>query len=429
MPNLFDYLDWRGDLTFEHAPFSEIDNLILSELSYIDFSGLLQDGFSESLSLDDASERLSQYRLEDTVETGLLLPKTILPLFYMAAKTERFRDVRLTGFAVRSDAESETQFAAVTFLLGDGTAFVAYRGTDDTLVGWKEDFNMTFLPVIPAQSYALQYLSEMAEHSSELLRIGGHSKGGNLAVYAAASAPLSVQKRIVQVFNNDGPGFSRAFLDSQGYARIRDRVQTIVPKTSIVGMLLEHEGEYTVVESTQSGLFQHNGFSWEVCGTKFVRAEALTEDSRFVDRTLKNWVGEMDDETREAFVEAVYAILSSTGGETLADIRDDKEAIRKILKSVTPEQRAVLQKGIRELIYAGQRVLRENREERRVEKAQERMREEEARLVRRAEREAEAEKKKKRREALMVAVRPIRFRIVKAEPIKRNGDPSSGGEE
>ena len=278
---------------------------------------------------------------------------------------------------------------------------------------------MTFLPVIPAQSYAARYLCGVSEFFSEPLRIGGHSKGGNLAVFAAASVSEEVSRRILEVYNNDGPGFSRDFLESEGYFRIRERVRTIVPKTSIVGMLLEHEGDYTVVESSQSGLFQHNGFSWEVRGREFVRADALTENSRLVDRTLKSWVEELDDETREGFVETIYEILSSTGGETLAEIRSDKDAFQKILRSVTPEKRLLLQKATKELIAAGQRVLREDREERRIEK-------EEERTVRRAERAVLIEKKKRRRRALMKAAQPIRFRVVKAGACRSNKEESKG---
>ena len=154
MPNMMDYLDWRGDLPFSAAPFSEVDNLILSELAFIDYREVGVDGLRESAPLSIVAERMRSYRSEDSCETGIVIPKEILPLFYQAASTERFGEILLCGFESRIDVRCEAQFAAVTMLLGDGTVFVSFRGTDDTLVGWKEDFNLSFLPVVPSQSYA-----------------------------------------------------------------------------------------------------------------------------------------------------------------------------------------------------------------------------------------------------------------------------------
>lgn len=487
MPNLLDYLDWRGDLSFSAVPFCEVDHLILSELAYADFRNVLPTVFSESVPLARVAELQREYRAEDTVETGVLLPGALRPFFYRAAESRRFGEILLTGFESDLDHESETQFAAFTARLGDGTVFVAYRGTDDTLVGWKEDFNMSFLPSIPAQRRAADYLARMAEVYPERIRVGGHSKGGNLAVYAAATVSSEVQRRILAVYNNDGPGFSRAFLDSEGYARIRDRVRTYLPQTSIVGMLLEHECASTVVRSSESGLFQHDGFSWEVLGDRFVRLEGVTDSSKLLDRTLKGWIADLDEAAREEFVETLYAILSSTRAETLSDIRADRNALPKILKGVTKEQRLVLQKTLRGLIYAGERVLREDRaekrgarelrkaeeksreleekqlrrteseeareekrarkeeeraerredreerriieeEDRRLRREERRMIEEEERRLRREEDRERKESERKKRAALMVAVRPIRFRVVTAVPRKERGTPTDSGE-
>lgn len=423
MANILDYLAWRGDLSFSASPFNEVDNLILSELAFIDFGGVLPEDLSEALTLREAASLLSEYREEDMVELGVLLPKELVPLLYKAAESERFGSIALCGYECRTDTVSELQFAAVTMLIGDGTVFVSYRGTDDTLVGWKEDFNMSFLSVVPAQAYAARYLDRIAALYPHELRLGGHSKGGNLAVYAAANASLDTQKRILCVYNNDGPGFLREFLDSPGYIRIRDRVRTIVPQTSIVGMLLEHECAYTVVKSVQNGLFQHDGFSWEVLGTGFVVLDDRTRDSKLVDRTLKNWVTSIEPEERERFVEALYAILSSTSASTLSDIHADKDALWRILKSITPEQRSILLKTLRGLIYEGQRVLRADRdekrmlkratkEEKRVQIEEEKRRKSEALAARRARKAAER--------TPIIAVRAIRFRVVKVECAKKD---------
>lgn len=431
MANLFDYIAWRGDLPFSADPFNEVDNLILSELAFLDFSEVVTQDFSTSVTLRDAIAQLAVLRESEVSEDGILIPKEILPLAQRCAESRRFGEIGLCGFVCRTDTRCEMQFAAVTFLIGDGTAFTAFRGTDDTLVGWKEDFNMTFLSVVPSQSIASRYLLEMASVYPHMIRAGGHSKGGNLAIYAAATLPLEMQRRILTVYNNDGPGFSRNFLDADGYGRIRDRVRTIVPQTSIVGMLLEHECAYTIVKSSENGLFQHDGFSWEVLGASFVRLSDRTDESKFIDRTLKGWIAALDVKEREAFIEEVYAILSETRAETLSDIRADKDALGKILKGITPERRRLLQKMLRDLIGAGQRVMREDQEEKREEKrvqkelleAERRVRknlEEEEKRVKRAEKAALTEARRQKRAALMVAVQPIRFRVVKAEVKKKS---------
>lgn len=421
MANILDYIAWRGDIPFSASPFNEVDNLILSELSFIDFNGILSGSVEETVTLREVCESLSIYRDEDLAESGVLIPKEISPLFYKAVESERFGGIALCGFESRIDVDSEMQFAAASFLLGDGTVFVSYRGTDDTLVGWKEDFNMSFLSVVPAQRHATHFLEKIASLYPCEFHLGGHSKGGNLAVYAAATAPIETQKRILSVYNNDGPGFLREFLDSEGYARIRDRVRTIVPETSIVGMLLEHETSYTVVKSTQSGLFQHDGFSWEVLGTGFIILDDRTSESKFVDRTLKAWVASIEPSEREEFVEALYEILSATSAATLSDLHADKDAFWRILRSITPTQRSVLQKTLRGLFSEGKRILRADRdEERRRKKAlveekreQNRLRAEEEKRRREAgATKTRRAKKKRKRKSPEAFARAIRIRVV-----------------
>ena len=413
MANILDYMDWRGDLSFSESPFNEVDNLILSELVFLDFTGVVPSGFSDSIPLSEAILRLNTVREAAALSDAVLLPTDILPLAEKCAESRRFGEIGLCGFRSRTDTRCELQFAAITFLLRDGTAFAAFRGTDDTLVGWKEDFNMTFLPVVPSQSIASRYLSELASVYALRLRVGGHSKGGNLAIYAAATLSAEQRRRIVAVYNNDGPGFSEAFLDSDGYLAIRDRVRIIVPDTSIVGMLLEHAGNHTVVRSDKSGLRQHDGFSWEVRGNAFVKADDRTDESKFIDRTLKGWLTELSDEDREAFIDAVYGVLLSASAETLAELRADREALRKILRGFTPERRRVIRRMLIDLIAAGQRVRREDQEERREERRVKRELSLAERRMRKKQRTDHEAKTRKRRDTRTAAVYPIRFRFVK----------------
>lgn len=316
MANVFDYLDWRGDLPFSAAPFSPPDNLILCCLSYVHFGGIVGGVGEELVSLAHAAELFAVSGEEKervrVPSDGELLKK--------AAKTRRFADLRLCRYVSRLDFEEEKQFAAVTFLLPDGSVYAAFRGTDSTLVGWKEDLNMSFLESVPAQEDALAYLKDTAVRCPGPLRTGGHSKGGNLAVYAASLAPQAVQDRLLAVYNNDGPGFSGDLLRRPGSRRIADRVHTFVPQSSIVGMLLEHDEDYLVIRSSGAGPMQHDPYSWEILGPDFVRLESVTQGSRLVDRTLKDWLAGLEPGDRRGFIDSLYEILSSTNAVSLGDL-------------------------------------------------------------------------------------------------------------
>ena len=287
MANILDYLDWRGDLTLSERPFNEVDNLILAEICYLDFSGFAPASFAvQTVTLQDAAN--AYFAAHPTTDMGVLVPDQIPVLVERAAKTARFGDIRLLGYVNRIDAETQTQFSAMTMLLPDGSAYVAFRGTDDTIVGWKEDFNMAFTPEIPAQKYACAYLQQAAKALPfRPLLVGGHSKGGNLAVYAAVFCGQPVQKQLTAVYNNDGPGFYTSLLPLPAHRAVSDRITTILPESSVVGMLLAHEERYQVVRSTQIGLMQHDGFSWLVKGERFEHLTELAEGGRIMDQTLK----------------------------------------------------------------------------------------------------------------------------------------------
>ena len=271
MGTLFDYLDWRGDLSFADVPLNEVDSLIFTQLSYVNFDGILSENLDDKpISLRDAVRQYLKKHKGETPYLGKIVPSAILSLAAKAAKCARYANVKMLGYTNHIDQKTQKQFSAVTFFPPKAPAYVAYRGTDDTLVGWKEDFNMSFLQPVPAQIEAVAYLESVAPYLTEKFFVGGHSKGGNLAVYAAVKCSPALQERIISVYNNDGPGFDRAFIESVDYKNLRAKIRTIVPESSVVGMLLEHEESYDVIKSHATGLLQHDGCSWEVLGGKFI---------------------------------------------------------------------------------------------------------------------------------------------------------------
>jgi hypothetical protein len=324
MADIFDYLFWRGDLTFAQSPFNPVDNIILTHLSYLPLDNMAPGPEQKKgLTIAKAAELFAAAFKERPGDFRDLLISKEDPRFLSAlGSSGRYGHLELRGYVNQIDPVREKQFAALTILTGDGSAFITYRGTDATLVGWKEDFNMSFSAVVPAQLEAVLYLENMAGRLRGPLRIGGHSKGGNLAVYAASFCDKKIQPRITAIYSNDAPGFHRTVMNSAGYRAIRKKIISLVPQDSVIGMLFEHDDDYTVVKSAQSGLMQHDVYFWEVTCNDVIRLDKVTRGSRFIDRTLKEWIGSLDERRREQFTDVLFTILSSTEAKSFPELTD-----------------------------------------------------------------------------------------------------------
>ena len=353
MTSVFDYLKWRGDLSFSRDPLNPVDGLIFSVLSYIPFVGQAAEKPHEPIALRDAAaDFLSLDDYESRVRA-----KNDAMMLRSAAETARFGGCKMVLYRDEFVPEEETQFAAMTFLLPDGTAFVAFRGTDRSLVGWKEDFNMAFQEAVPAQLLAQDYVREVAAEYRMPLRLGGHSKGGNLAVFAAARSTPDIQQRILEVYNNDGPGFTGYLMGDPGYLAMVPRIKTYVPQSSVIGMLLEHEEPYTIIKSNQVSVLQHDPYSWEVMGPNFVPMQSITADSQFVNQTIKAWIADMDTQERNRLVDALFGLLGTGGIDKALDIFHPRN-IRTYIKTLgnDPETRQILTAEFQNLMEAAKRT-------------------------------------------------------------------------
>ena len=370
MANLLDYLDWRGDLTLAQDPFNEVDNLILAEVSFVDFSGIVPPpGMGGSVPLRTAAEAFfARFPEGEKIDMGVLVPDAIPEMLRKMAASRRFGGMGLNCFVDWLDAERGEQFAALTVETGDGRLYLSFRGTDDTLAGWKEDFDLSWLPEVPAQKKAAQYAAEVArQYPRRRLLLGGHSKGGNLAVYAGVFSPAAVQRRIDTVWSNDGPGFRDDFAELPQHRRLEDRIVSIVPKSSVVGMLLEHEEDYTVVDSDQLGFLQHDGFSWQVLGNRFVTLRQVTRQAHLSDLELRTWVRTMTPEQRGVFVDALFTVLTASGAATLTDLKADSfkavGAMVRAMKDLDKETRDGLLKFLGLLFRSNLRLTLEGIQE------------------------------------------------------------------
>ena len=349
MDNIITYVESCLD-TFEQKPFCDVDSLILSCLAYLDIPAQLAAGRTwRGLRLAEL------YRAEhfDRLFSVTFAPQKTRELLTALAASPRFRDIRVMGYTATLDAVREKQFSAMTFRLAPKLSYIAFRGTDSTLVGWKEDFNMAFRTPVPAQEAARVYLTAAALHCPGQILLGGHSKGGNLAVYAAAFCGKRLQKRIGTVYSHDGPGFLPEVLESDGFSGIVDRIQKTLPQSSVVGMLLEHQERYKIIKSKGVSLLQHDPFTWEVKDGAFLPLEHLTVDARHLDRTLTAWLQQMDHGQRERMVDALFGILSSTDVRTFDQLRTDWHktipAVAREAAKLDQETRELLFRALKEL--------------------------------------------------------------------------------
>lgn len=332
MTNVFDYLKWRGDMRFSQDPINEIDALVFATLAYIHIDGDAQLPQDQPISLQAVYSELSQQNDYDRLGRN----KNDTDLLRMASETPRFRDVELVQYRQSFIPEKATQFAAMSFRLDDETMCIAFRGTDSTLTGWKEDLNMSYQQSVPSQRLALEYTHEMQLRYMLPTVLCGHSKGGNLAVYAAAKSSPMFQQQINAVYNLDGPGFTEYMLGDPGYAAIVPKIHTFIPQSSIVGLMMEREEPATIIRSNSVSVMQHDTFTWEVVGKSFVPMDEITADSRFLDAALTNWLKEMSMEEREKWVETLFALLENGKTEQVSDILQPRN-LRAILRRLSSD--------------------------------------------------------------------------------------------
>lgn len=357
MSNILDYVDWRGDLSFRERAFNDVDNLILAELAYVDLRGILMSGKADSISLTDAYKKYTELGIDQSY-----LACAPAPLFEKCAETNRFGSIIIRNFYDLHSQGQQFQFAAMTFELDDGTCYVAFRGTDNSLVGWREDLNFSFMESTPAQLCAADYLDLAAECSNAPIRVGGHSKGGNLAMFAAAFCNDSYKDRILKVYSNDGPGFNELIVENRSYQSILHKVDLIIPEGSLIGVLLFNKQEKQIVQSSaKGGASQHIPYSWLVTKDGFLQAEKQTSSSLVLDRTLDEWLRRLEPDKKKKFVDIVFDTLESTGAKTFTQINSDKwtyyNAIVKAAMKLAPDQVGTVVEVVGQLLSVSKEVI------------------------------------------------------------------------
>ena len=328
MSGMLDYIAWRGDLSFEVSPVNEVDNFIFCMASYVDYNRLYNSYNPDvRISLYDAARQfVATHDLKTLKGMAAIIPwEDIRRLMRRMGQSRRFSAVAVSDFTNEIDVEGEMQFSAVTYHINDGEMFVAFRGTDDTLVGWKEDFRLMYLNEIPAQKRAMEYLSTVAgKYPDKRIYIGGHSKGGNLAKYSAAFADESVFSRIEVVYNNDGPGFLPDMVSSERFERIENLVINFVPQSSLIGQMFQHRGRRIIIKSSYRGVYQHDMFGWDVQGARAVIAGEFTRLGEKNYEIFNGRIHNMTLEERREVADVFCDILDQTGAKCLIEISEAK---------------------------------------------------------------------------------------------------------
>jgi len=326
MANIIDYVKWRGDISFSESPINAIDALIFAQLSYVHFDDLVPSSVvAKGIPMLALSQKFFSLHY-DRNKIGLILPtEEIHELFKITAESRRFSGVAVKGFVNEVDAKAEKQFCAMCFDVGKNSTVIAFRGTDDTLIGWKEDLNMSFFSPVPSQKQAVEYVdSVIRRNERENYYLCGHSKGGNLSSYAAIKCAPEVQDKIKATFSFDGPGFKKSFLNESKKCPILSRIYKFAPEGTIIGAVFHPVETCYYVESNAKGLYQHDTFSWEVIGKSFVFVDSPSKASVDFHNTLENLVRNMTDAEKIQFVDALYRFLTVNEATTLTDIASDK---------------------------------------------------------------------------------------------------------
>lgn len=334
MPNILDYIEWRGDISLDADPLNYVDMIVFCQLSYIDFKGIIPIlGYSD-MTVGEATLRVISNEKDIPQRLLYHVPKD-REIVRSVAVADRYKNLKLLGFADIFDESREEQFSAMAIELPNGEVACIFRGTDWSLVGWKEDFNMALSMELPAQLDAVDFLIRLSQISeSQKITVMGHSKGGHLAVYASVHAPDSVKSRIKSIISLDGPGLSEDLLKSEGCGKIADRVLEIVPESSIIGSLFDHIGSRKVVVSDASLLMQHDLYTWQVRRNEPEFVPQRDNGSIVIERALNGWIASLDPDTREKFIEGLWSVFADVKSRSLDELFNGKNTMA-VLRSYT----------------------------------------------------------------------------------------------
>lgn len=351
MYDVLSYLYWRGDLSFEQDPLNEIDALIFSEFSYIDFNLLAPDLLrTGELTVKEAARLWKSADKTPFMPSGYLHHEKAYEALTLAGDSKRFADLIIASDIKEISLEDESQFGVTTFFKENKPFFIAFQGTDLRSLGWKEDLQMSYLAEIPSQKKAAKFLNAHFAKHPQTVSIGGHSKGSNLAIYAAIFLDNHSHERIDTIYSFDGPGFLKPILEEENYGKIIDKIEAFIPQDSFVGLLMYKLEKQQVIYSDAADSEQHDVFTWEIKGNRFIPSE-LTENAKKTRKIMNDIFSELSVEERRDFSETLFTVIGDGEDDY---IRGDRQynlgQIPRVIKeyaSLSAEEKEILVKVLR----------------------------------------------------------------------------------
>ncbi len=349
MADIIEYTLLNANKDFNKLPFNKVDGLIFAQLAYLDFDTFVPDKqlFARGITFAKICEQEgfeNLFPLERTAMRNLML-------FNSMAYSKRYGKVRINYHENIFDPEKAIQFSATTFLFPDGNACVSFRGTDSTITGWRENFDMLYNDTVPAQLLSVKYLNKVASKISGKITVVGHSKGGNLAIYSSVMCSDKAKSKIIEVQGFDSPGFTEDFVSSEKYLQTESKIAKYVPEESMIGMLLSNTDAYRIVKSEGEGIHQHDPFLWIVEDNDFVTGEKIHTSAKLVTNTFKEWMNNYSPEQRELFVDGMFGIIEATNAqnaESFVDwsdyLKDNASLFFDTIKDLDPEIRSFMLK-------------------------------------------------------------------------------------
>ncbi|MBP7185309.1 MAG: DUF2974 domain-containing protein [Ruminococcus sp.] len=354
MANIIDYLKWRGDIPFSVDPFNEVDALILCQFEYIKLDNCVSESLSDKITV---AEAFSRYDCKLVPEGERIFSfDQDSELFAEMARSRRFGSMLISGYRNIVSNEEDMQFSAITCFPEDGSVFVAFRGTDGSLVGWKEDMMLSYVQQTGSQAQALDYINSNFIGLNCPIRLGGHSKGGNLSVYALMMCDESIRSKFVNVYSFDGPGFRDEIVQSDEYKAILPLIRSYITDGSVVGRLLGSGSQHKIVKNSVSGIMQHLSYNWEVERNSFITVDKTSKSGNVINKTINGWLDDFNDEERENFVNTVFDVLeTSSDHNNISDLKGIKgyAAILKSLRKLPSDQQAILFDALKKIARSG----------------------------------------------------------------------------
>lgn len=364
MNSIVEYIENYKDKTFSEYPFNEIDALVFSQLSYVDYSAIVCKFDSEvEISLSDAAYQYFNLYSEDELNKKISIVLKAGQLLKQCADTKRYKNIRLLKYANNIDDKIDKQFSALTFYINNDLAVIAFKGTDTSITGIKESAMLSYMFPVPAQIHALYYLQESGMIANRNLIVCGHSKGGNLATFAGVSCSNSLKKKIIGIYEFDAPGFPIEMISRYDYVQMRDKIYSYIPQSSIIGCMLYHDSSRKIVKSTSENIKQHQVSSWVIENNHFEFTDETDEKSKFVDKYLKQLTVQVGQENIEDVFEALFDFIEESGIKSYEDIKVfDAIRLKKAfssLKNITQQEKDVIDSTIKQAIKEMSRLIYE----------------------------------------------------------------------